>query len=163
MKLLVLLAAALALTASNWHIFRAHGISVRYPSGWFATARRLTLVTYPPQIIAVASYRLPRGNGGADGCSPKQALDRMQPAGTFIFGWELTQGGSFRRRVFPPRPKHFRLTHLSQYECGGPSYLLRFRQAGRFFQIHVAFGKRASTATRATALRVLDTFHANPR
>ena len=67
MKLLVLLAAALALTASNWHIFRAHGISVRYPSGWFATARRLTLVTYPPQIIAVASYRLPRGNGGADG------------------------------------------------------------------------------------------------
>jgi hypothetical protein len=146
----------------SWRTFRADGISVRYPPLWHATARRLTLVTYPPQIIAVASYQLPHGNGGADGCSPKEALDRLQPAGAFIFGWEYTQPGSFRNRDFPPRPEHFRLTHFSRYEYGGPSYLLRFRQAGRFFQIHVALGRRASRATQATALRVLDTFHAKP-
>jgi Membrane dipeptidase (Peptidase family M19) len=59
-------------------------------------------------IIAAASYPPPRGNGGADGCSPKEALDRLQPAGAFIFGWEYTQPGSFRKRDFPPRPAHFR-------------------------------------------------------
>ena len=163
MRLLAVLAAAFGLTSSGWHTFRAHGISVRYPARWHATAQRLTLVTYPPQIVAVASYPLPRGNGGADGCSPKQALDRLQPAGAFIFGWEFTQPGSRRKRDFPPRPKHFRLTHFARYECGGPSYLLRFRQAGRYFQIHIALGRRASKATRATVLRIVDSFHAKPR
>jgi hypothetical protein len=34
--------------------------------------------------------------------------------------------------------------------------MLRFRQAERFFQIHVAFERKADAATRTTALRILD-------
>ena len=158
MRLLALLVSGLALTGASWDTFRAQGISVRYPPAWFATARHLTPVTSPPQILAVASYRLPRGSGGANGCQPTEALDRMPPTGAFIFGWEY--GPDVYKRAFPPRPKHFRLKNYAAYECLGPSYMLRFRQAGRFFQIHVVLGRRATGATRATVLSILDTFSA---
>ena len=49
------------------------------------------------------------------------------------------------------------------YECIGPSYMVRFRQAGRFFQIHIVLGTRASAARRAAVLRILDSFTAKPR
>jgi hypothetical protein len=74
MRLLALLLSALALTGANWRTFRADRITVRY--------------TEPSQILALASYLLPRGSGGANGCQPKEALDRLPAAGAFIFGWE---------------------------------------------------------------------------
>ncbi|HEU5212253.1 MAG TPA: hypothetical protein VFU10_05745 [Gaiellaceae bacterium] len=162
MRSLALLLSALALmgAGANWRTFHARGITVRYPPGWFATATRLTPVTAPPQIIAVASYRLPPDSGGANGCQPKAAIDRLPPTGAFIFGWEY--GSDVFRPAFPPRPKHFSLKNYASYECMGLSYMLRFRQAGRFFQIHVVLGKRASTAQRAAVLRILDSFSAKP-
>jgi hypothetical protein len=42
----------------------------------------------------------------------------------------------------------------------GPSYALLFRDAGRFFQIHVYFGKQAGPRVRANVLRILDSFRA---
>jgi hypothetical protein len=137
-------------------------MSVRYPPGWFATRHALTPVTSPPQVLAVASYPLPRNNRGADGCEPKEALDRMPATGALIFGWEYGSITGRALRQFPPRPKRLTLTRFARYECLGPSYMLRFRQAGRFFQIHVAFGKRASPATRAIALRILDGLQVRP-
>ncbi len=104
---LALLLSTIVLTGAgaNWRTFHARGITVHYPPGWFATATRLTPVTSPPQILAVASYRLPPDSGGADGCQPKAALDRLPPTGAFIFGWEY--GRDTFRRAFPPRPKDF--------------------------------------------------------
>jgi len=90
----------------------------------------------------------------------------MPPNGAFIYGWEY---GDLRGRIgarardFPKRPEHFRLSGFARYECLGRSYMLRFRESGRFFQIHIAFGTRASTATRTAALRILDSFRARPR
>jgi hypothetical protein len=122
-------------------------------------ARPLTPVTSPEQVLAIASYPLPDDNRGADGCMPKEALTRLPPGGAFLFGWEDGTGG-LHARDFPPRPAHFRLTGFARYECLGPSYLLRFRAGGRFFQIHVVLGRHATGATRATVLRVLDSFRA---
>jgi hypothetical protein len=144
--------------SSSWNTFRANGLSIRYPKGWSASSHRLTPVTSPPQVLAIGSYTLPDGSRGANGCQPKEALDRMPSSGVFIFGWEYS--GGVTGLDFPPRPRHFRLTGFADYECLGPSYLLRFRVAGRFFQIHVAFGPHASASTRATALRVLDSLKA---
>ena len=62
--------------------------------------------------------------------------------------------------AFPPRSKRFALTHFERFECLGPSYLLRFRQAGRYFQIHVSLGAHTTRATRAAVLQVLDSFSA---
>ena len=134
---------------------------VGYPPGWHATAAPLTAVTSPQQILAVASYPLPRDNAGADGCEPRQALDRMPPGGAFVYGWEygqLSVNLGIRPRDFPPRPAHFTLTNLAQYECMGRSYMLRFSDGGWAFQIHVALGRRATAATRAAVLRTLDSF-----
>jgi hypothetical protein len=54
---IIVATVAVAATPPTWHRYRAHGISVRYPPSWFATARSLTPVTYPRQVLAVASYR----------------------------------------------------------------------------------------------------------
>lgn len=158
-------ACAQGSSSSQWRTFRADGVSIRYPPGWDATRRPLTPVTYPQQVVAIASYPLPRDNSGADGCEPKEALDRMPATGAFIYGWEYANAriAGVRVRDFSRRPKRFSLTGFGQYECFGPSYGLYFRDADRLFQIHVTFGRRASLATRRTALRVLDSFHAEAR
>ena len=134
---------------------------MRYPRGWHATSARLTPVTGPVQVLAVASYLLPHDDRGADGCEPKEALDRLPPGGAFIFGWEY--GSARDAGKLPPRPKHFKLDDFAGFECLGPSYVLRFREAGRYFQIHVALGPHAGAQTRVTVLRVLDSFRATRR
>jgi hypothetical protein len=156
------LAAVAAAVSGGWHVFAADGIRVRVPPGWDATSAPLTHVTSPSQVLAVASYRLPRSNRGDDGCEPKAALDRLPPGGAFLYGWEVGDP-VVGRSLFPPRPRHFRLTGFARYECMGPSYLLRFRAAGRYFQVHVVLGPRATAATRAAAVRILDSFGARRR
>src|SRR5262249_3456511 len=139
-------------TGGGGHGWRARGLNIRLPPGWNATAAPLTPVGYPQ--FAIASYRLPQDDRGADGCEPKAALDRLPPTGVLIFAWELplTRGD----RNFPRWPRPFELRQFARYEGLGPSYLLRFRAAGRYFQMHVVLGKRASGRTRRLALSTLD-------
>ena len=164
MRLLGLLFVTLAFTAAGpptWLTFRNDGISIRHPPSWFATTRQLTPVDYPPQVLAVASFRFPKDTR-PNGCKPEGTLAVMPPSGALIFVIEYAYA---RARDFPQRPVHFRLGSARRYECFGPrrSYLLRFREAGRFFQIDVAFGRRAGAGTRATVLGVLDSFKARAR
>lgn len=161
MRLIALLAAALALAGggtSGWRTWHGHNLSVRIPPGWHATRARLTPVTWPVQFLAVASYPLPHGDRGADGCEPKSAVDRLPADGAFLFGWEYVGApdGPIRRGDFPRRPRTFRLAHLGRYECLDHSYLLRFRAAGRYFQVQVRLGRAASERTRALVLHILD-------
>ena len=161
-RLLGLALALLVLTAASpptWATFRKDAISVRYPPGWHATARRLTPVSYPWQVLAVASYPFPK-DARPNGCRPAGTLAKRQPSGALIFVIEYGTGSA---SAFPPRPPRFKLGGVRNYECFGRSYLLRFRDAGRYFQIHVAFGRRAGAATRAAVIRILDSFKANAR
>ena len=168
-RLLALACAALAAatacaSSSSWKTFRDAGVSVRYPADWHATRRTLTPVTSPVQVLAVASYPLPAGNGGANGCSPKEALDRLPPSGVFLFGWEYDRPAltGVRKSDFPPRPDEFTLGRRAGFECLGPSYVVHFRDAGRRFQIHVVLGPEAGDSQRKTALEILDSFSARP-
>jgi hypothetical protein len=168
MRLLALVAASVLLagcggsSSRTWH---GRGVSVYVPPGWAATSAALTPVTWPVQFLAVASYPLPHGDQGADGCEPKAAVDRLPPGGAFVFGWEYvgSPDGPNRKRDFPPRPEHFRLVHLGRYECLDHSYLLRFRTAGRYFQVHVLLGPRTTRQTRALVLRILDSLRVTRR
>jgi hypothetical protein len=162
-KLIATVVAGLSLAAAppgGWHTLRTGGTTWRYPPSWSATVAPLTLVTSPGQLVAIASYRLPRGPAGSDGCRPTQALDGLPPGGAFLFVWSYGQllPGDPEAHDFPPRPQRFRFTKFARYECMGPSYMLRFRAGGRAFQVHVALGKHASAATRAAVLRILDSF-----
>jgi hypothetical protein len=168
-RLLVVAGAALLLGTScssseAWKTFRDQGISVNYPANWYATRRPLTPVTSPIQVLAVASYRLPAGNEGANGCSPKEALDRLPSSGVFLFGWEYDRPGlsGVRKSDFPPRPHEFTLGRRIGFECLGPSYVIHFREAGRLFQIHVVLGPKAGDSQRKTALQILESFSARP-
>jgi hypothetical protein len=164
MKLVALATSALTLVGGvppAWHSYRADRISIRYPPGWTATVHSLTPVTSPAQLLAIASFPLPRTDRGADGCEPKAARDRMPAGGAFIFGWDYGQLPTLElRKNFPPQPVHFELKGLASYECMGRSYMVRFRAAGRGFQIHIYLGSKATTETRATVLHILDSFRA---
>jgi hypothetical protein len=142
---------------AGWNTFRANGAAIKYPDHWHATSRALTPVTSPSQLVAVTSFSIPP-NPAADGCRPTGVLARMQPRGAFVYVIEYA--GDIRKSDFPPRPRRFRLTHLANYECFGRGYRLTFREAGRYFQAQLDFGRSATRATRATALRVLDSFTA---
>lgn len=157
--LVVLLAAGCASSSTvSWKTFRDDGVSLRIPSDWHATRHRLTPVVSPVQVLAVASYPLPDGKAGADGCSPKEALDRLPADGVFLFGWEYDRPAltGVRKGDFPPRPAHFRLGNRIGFECLGPSYVVHFRQGDKLLQIHVVLGREVGDAERETALRVLD-------
>ena len=154
----VALAASGGAVPSAWHTFGHEGLTVRYPPSWYATATALTPVTSPSQVLALASYPLPTDATGADGCCPREALDRLPPTGAFVFAWEYgdLRLPGLRTQDFSPRPKHLALSGFARWECLGPSYMLRFREQARFLEVHVAFGRRATAATRWTVLRVLD-------
>ena len=87
----------------------------------------------------------------------------MPPNGALIYGWTygdaeaVRLGSSF---PFAPRPRHFALQNFARSECMGPSYMLTFAAGGQAFQVHVAFGPKATAQSRATALQVLDSFRA---
>jgi hypothetical protein len=161
---LALVAAVGCSSSSSWTTFQDRGVSVRYPSDWHVTRRPLTPVTSPVQVLAVASYPLPMETKGAEGCSPKEALDRLPTSGVFLFGWEYDRPGlsGVRKSDFPPRPHEFTLGRRIGFECLGPSYVIHFREAGRLFQIHVVLGPKAGDSQRKTALQILESFSARP-
>jgi hypothetical protein len=81
-------------------------------------------------------------------------LATMQHRGVFVYVIECA--GNVRKSDFPPRPRRFSLMNLAIYECFGRGYRLTFRQAGRYFQVQLDFGRSATRETREAALRVLD-------
>ena len=167
-RVLALLTAALVLTGcgtSGSRTWQGRGVSVRIPPGWHATRARLTPVTAPVQFLAVASYPLPRGDRGADGCEPKAAVDRLPSDGAFIFGWEYvgTAEGPIRKRDFPVARAAFGSSTLDATSASTTAIWLRFRASRRYFQVQVRLGKRASEQTRELALRVLDSLVVEPR
>jgi hypothetical protein len=159
-------AGAASCSSSSWLLYKSRGITLRYPPNWHATTTPLTHVTDPEQIVAIASYPLPKSNRGDDGCQPKEALDHLPATGAFIYGWEDPADSGFgppRASDFPVRPAHFKLGRYAQYECSGPGYMLVFRDSGRFFQLHVALGRRATSTTRQDVLKILDSFRVKRR
>ncbi len=142
------------------------GISVSQPAGWHRIAPPLTSVTFPVDRLLLTSY--PAAGGGS--CGPDRAARALPPGGALVYLMEYRPrvGDAWpglRRRDFPPRPEHFALLRRARatYECWRvPSYLIRFRDAHRPFQLHVALGPRATPARKAQVLRVLDSLRFEP-
>jgi hypothetical protein len=66
---------------------------------------------------------------------------------------------------FPPQPARLDLGPLlGPFECVGErTHLMFFRQAGRFFQVHVMFGPKAPATLRAGVVAALSSFTAESR
>lgn len=143
---------------SFMHASVGFGITVRYPSGWHLYRPPITSVSSPLDRLLITSYRARTGGE----CSPTRAENALPPNGALVYLFEYSVGAGpvlirAQSSGFPPRPHHFALGAYAQYECWAiPSYLVRFRAAGRLFQAQIALGLHAGTRTRAQVLRVLD-------
>jgi hypothetical protein len=136
-------------------------ISVAVPAGWHLRRPPITALGAPVERFLVTSGPAPRGGN----CSPEAAERALPPHGALLFLFEYTGRDAARRAGFPPKPAHARLPRrdLATYECWRvPSYALRFRAAGRAFQLHVAFGPRAGARRRAQVLRTIDSLWISP-
>jgi hypothetical protein len=139
--------------------------TIRLP-GWHLTTPRISALSYPAERLLLTSYPARRGGD----CGPDSAERELPADGALIYAFEYRrQAGSpwagLRRADFPSRPAHFALRKhdLGRYECWRvPSYLIRFRAAGRPFQVHVALGAHASSARRAQVLQILDGLRFSP-
>jgi hypothetical protein len=135
-----------------------HGISVKYPTGWHLFPPPDTSLSYPFDRLLLTSY--PTTTGGD--CSPRRAEAALPANGVliYLFEYSASPSGVFTRlgeAAFPPKPAAFTLPgHPSNYECWTvPSYMIRFRAAGRLFQAHIALGPHVSASRWAQALQVM--------
>jgi hypothetical protein len=138
---------------------RRAGISLRYPRGWSATARPLTQLVSPAQAAAIASFDLRQRHPDTN-CTPRRAFSKVGSRGAFIFVIEYSVE---RKSDFPSRPRRFRLpSKPHNFECFPGTYMLRFSDRGRYFQVHVRLGSHASSRTRSDVLAVLDSIVVRP-
>jgi hypothetical protein len=62
--------------------------------------------------------------------------------------------------TFPPRGKHLTLGPVGNAECWGiPTRVALFEDVGRYFQVEVAFGPKATVALRNQVRQSLDSLH----
>src|SRR5204863_3427564 len=108
----------------------------------------ISSLSQPAERLLLTSYRTSRGGN----CGPDRAARDLPAGGALVYLLEYRPrvGDAWRglqRRDFPRRPRRFTLRPgaLRSYECWRvPSYLIRFRDADRPFQLHVALGARAT-------------------
>jgi hypothetical protein len=125
------------------------GLTLRYPRDWRATGFSQTV---SPRRLVVASYDVKTDQVEGD-CGGMRALQALPAAGAAVL---LIDYGSAAR--FAQHPNSFTLSEFehANYECFGPSYMLRFRRGGEDIQAFVAFGSRASADRQQQALSILD-------
>lgn len=128
------------------------GVSITIPDAW--TFREdPSGPDEPKTVFGVGSWPFTAGGD----CAPTAAHESLPADGVFL--WLIEYGDSGRANDFSPRPEKFQLQEdtLAQYECSlVPSYLIRWSESDRLFQVHVAFGSEASEAREAEVLRALD-------
>ena len=146
-------------TAGSWpqaSFSRPPGaVSIDAPAAWHFNSNPTPKLISPTTLFAVGTGRVPAGGS----CAPTAALRALPANGALLVMYEYAQTNT--HASFPPRPKWLRLGALSgPYECWGTKgYLIRFEDAGRYFQAQVVFGRRAPAALHAQVQRSLNTLH----
>jgi hypothetical protein len=159
-------AAGLAYGARSAVRLDRAGISFQVPRGWHLTIGRINGAIDPVTVFTVSTFRLLLARTSTGICSP--ALRRAWRAdGAYVQLSEERDGASRKRmlRRVPRRPKHFVLHTSGQGGlCTPPdSGGLSFQANGRAFDVNYGFGPKASKATRARAVAMLDALRITPR
>jgi hypothetical protein len=133
------------------------------PPGWHRIDRPLTGVTYPRQVLAVATYPVALGHPPR-GCTPTAALRQMPAGGVLLQIVEYSPraaGHPVRVPRLPRRPRRFSYADAAYgpFECAGPSFKFVYRQDGHALQAQVWMRRRTvDPRRREEALRILDRF-----
>ena len=163
----LLLAACGGGDASKPAAITAHGLTATLPAGWQSASRSLTPhLTEPREVLAVGTYPLRYRRTGCAHVAGS-ALEDLGPADAFVTLQERPPSTS--TRGFPRRPEHFgaRLGGASKAAQCVPrarfaDHWFTFSDGGRRFHVDVAFGPKASGATRREAWAILDGLRVRP-
>ncbi len=158
--------ASLAEGAGSSRRFNRGGVSIIVPPRWHLTLRRVNGVFDPVTVFTVSTFQLRSATASRGICS--RALQRAwRPDGAYVQLAEERDGASRRRMLHrvPQRPKHFRLDAKGGGGlCTPPdSGELIFQEKGRAFYIFYGFGRSASHASRAAAVRMLEQMQIAPQ
>jgi hypothetical protein len=155
-------------TTNGWVTMRFQdaGYSVSFPSRWHRAATLLTpQLTDPQEILAVGSYPLRPGSPAHCVSYPINALEDLTATDTLVWVAER------RRGVSPPRSGLFLRSDLQNIDeptgcLSEPKVFFHgvssFEDAGRAFDVFVAWGHDASAQTKKAALAVLDSLRFDP-
>lgn len=133
------------------HSDRDDGLRIRIPASW-TFHQDPSGPAEPRTIFAVGTWAFPTGGE----CAPAAAHAQLPSDGAFVW---LIEYRDPQGVDFPERPESFALdpATLGTYECSlVPSYLIRFQEHGRFFQVHVALGSEASESLGPEVMRSLE-------
>lgn len=147
-----------ALPGWTWRVDQVDGVAVQAPTGWtFKTA--VVGLAEPTALFALGTGSIPSGGD----CAPTAAIRALPKDGVLLWVLEYRNPGT--PYEFPPRRARFDLGPLlGPVECVGErTHLVSFRQAGRFFQVHVIFGPKAAATLRADAVTALSSLTPEPR
>jgi hypothetical protein len=133
-----------------WRVDQADGVAVQAPKGWTFKTAAVGLAE-PTALIALGTGSIPSGGD----CAPTAAIRALPKDGVLL--WVLEYKNPGNPYEFPPRRARVDLGPLlGPFECVGErTRLVSFRQAGRFFQVHVMFGPKATATLRADAVAAL--------
>jgi hypothetical protein len=149
--------------------YSAHGLSVELPPDWQPAGATLTPgLGDPRERLSVGTFPL---RYRRTGCAhlPSSALRDLGPTDAFLTLEErgLEPGSSWQG--FPPRPEHFGPTPNDASEAAQcvpearfTDHWIWFTDGGRHFHLLVAFGPRASRATREETWAILDSLQVDP-
>jgi hypothetical protein len=128
------------------------GLSITIPAAW-TFHQDPSGPDDPRTVFGVGTWTFARGGD----CAPTAAQQALPSDGGLL--WLIEYGAAPDPAAFPARPERFDLDPdtLGEYECSlVPSYLIRFQDAGRYFQAHVAFGPEASDSLGPEFMRALE-------
>jgi len=129
-------------------------VTVSTPATWTWREDPVPALGEPRILFAAGTWDFPVGGD----CGPEPALRDLSEEGALV--WLLDYRFAANPEDFPPHPSLLSLSGRPEvFECatGHPSYVVRFRDGFRYFQLHVALGDEASEATRRDAIDVLNT------
>ncbi len=83
---------------------------------------------------------------------PTRARRQMPKDGALVYILESLE----THAKLPPRPAHFTVGRVQNYECLGPGVVFHWRESGRALQANVLLGPKAGKQRRAQVERLLD-------
>lgn len=136
-------------------------VSVDLPAGWIAKDDPVPSSSAPRVVAAYGTWDFPTGGD----CGPEPALGDLPTDGGLVWVVEHADPG-YAGDFYSPGPG-FSIdlqTPPSQWACAAaaPSRMYLFGVAGRFFEIHVAFGPDANEETIGQANGVITSLRAEP-
>lgn len=136
-------------------------ISVDLPAAWIGKDDPVPSSSAPRVAAAYGTWDFPTGGE----CGPEPALGDMPADGALVWVVEYADTG-YAGDFYSPGPG-FSIdlqTPPARWECAAaaPSRMYLFRVAGRFFEIHVAFGPDANEETIGQANGVITSLAAEP-